>query len=1178
MLSILLNGIIRFALQNRMLVAAFATFLLLFGGWRMSQLPIDVFPDLNRPRVVIMTEAEGLAPEEVETLVSFPIETALNGASGVQDVRSASGVGLSIIYVEFDWGTDIFNDRQIVAERLAVVAEQLPAGVKPQLAPISSIMGQIVMVGMLSEANEKSFLFEVDGGNDEALMMLNAGRLPTTLLAGFESKLGSSAKQLEIKTETSDQKWLIADPENELWYAVVATSQSRLFVYRRTSPMQMRTMADWVVRQQLLTIPGVSQVFVMGGERKQFQVLVDPHLLLRYGVTLHEVETALSMSNANATGGYLDEQGPNEFLVRALGRIESLEEIEKIVIKQRAGKSVLLGQVSRVVEGAQIKRGDSAVYLRTDANPAVADSDADSEPSNPGSFIGGPGIILTVTKQPGADTRDVTLRVEKMIQSLNGRLAGDIRLDTEIYQQKTFIDHAIKNVKEALRDGGILVVIILFLFLLNFRTTFITLTAIPLSIVMTALIFYFFGLSINTMTLGGLAVAIGELVDDAIVDVENVFRRLKENRNAGSPKHPLLVVFQASVEIRNSIVFGTIIVILVFIPLFALGGMEGRLFAPLGIAYIVSILSSLLVSLTVTPVLSYWLLANRNSPTGADQQLEQDSLVLRFLKWIAGLSIRFSLQMPIPCLAVASILVLIAGLALYSIERDFLPPFNEGSVQINVLMPPGTSLAKSSEVAEIAGQRIREVPEVRTLARRTGRAELDEHAEGVNVTEYFASLRDSKRTRTEVLDDIRGRLDEVPGIVVSVEQPLAHLISHMISGVKAQVGIKLYGDDLETLRRHAKEIETVIKTVPGVTDAQVEQQTEIPQLQITVDGDRLQQFGLKRTEVTEFVETAMNGRVVSEIIEGQRKFDLLVRLDEPYREDLTTLGRLTINLPDGSTTKLEDVATIRKGSGPNQIKREQVRRRIVIQCNVTGRGLVDVVEDIKKKVQPIASELPAGYRLEYGGQFESQQSASRVIGILFVVSLVGMLLVLYTMFKSFNLALQVMVALPMAFIGSVAALRLTDQTLTIAAMVGFISLCGIATRNGILLINHYLHLVKYEGEAWTREMIVRAGKERLAPVLMTCLTTGIGLVPLALAAGETGKEILYPVATVIIGGLITSTILEFLVRPALFWQLGMRAAKAVCDNAEQEIKLIEESEEDRRTAAAARSATDLVSI
>ena len=1151
MLSTLLNGIIRFALHNRMLVAAIATFLLLFGGWQMSQLPIDVFPDLNRPRVVIMTEAHGLAPEEVETLVSFPIESSLNGASGVQAVRSTSGVGLSVINVEFDWGTDIYNDRQVVAERLAVVAEQLPAGVRPQLAPISSIMGQIAMVGMVSETRPDNKLFDVSIDDPANLNLLNSNQLPNNVRDAFEAYGHPLSDDLDVRAESRNQKWMVGDRQKDAWFAIVPLegSTSQLSVHRRTSPMRMRTIADWTIRQRLLTIPGVSQVFVMGGDRKQYQVLISPDRLRKFGVSLHDVELALEMSNSNATGGYLDEQGPNELLVRALGRIESIDELNNVVVKRIGSQTIALSQVARITEGATNKRGDSSIYVRKDDE-------------NESGFSGGPGIIFTITKQPDADTQKVTELVEAAFADLASDMPADVRMEENVYQQKQFIDAAIENVIEALRDGGILVVLILFLFLLNFRTTFITLTAIPLSIAITALVFWLFGLTINTMTLGGLAVAIGELVDDAIVDVENVFRRLKENRNAGSPKNPLLVVFQASVEIRNSIVFGTLIVILVFIPLFALDGMEGLLFAPLGVAYIVSILASLFVSLTVTPVLSYWLLAGARSNS---DRPERDSFVLRGLKWVAGKVIRASTHISFPILIASAVMVAIAGFTAYHLQRDFLPPFNEGSMQINVLMPPGTSLEKTVQVAEIAGQRIREVPEVKSLARRTGRAELDEHAMGVNASEYIATMNESERSRETVINDIRDRLAKVPGIIYGVEQPLTHLMSHMISGVKAQVGIKLYGDDLSVLRRKANEIEAVIKTVSGVKDAQIEQLMEIPQLQISVIGSRLKQYGLRRTDVTEFVETAMNGHVVSEIIDGQRKYDLLIRMEENVREDLNAVRRLVLNLPDGGTIKLEDVADIRQSVGPNIINRERVRRRIIIQCNVSGRGLVDVVNDIKRKVAPIEDTLPLGYVMEYGGQFESQQSASRMIVVLFGVSLIGMLLVLYTMFKSFNLALQVMVALPMAFIGSVAALRLTEQTLTIAAMVGFISLCGIATRNGILLISHYIHLVKHEGEGWTRDMITRAGKERLAPVLMTCLTTGIGLVPLALAAGETGKEILYPVATVIIGGLITSTILEFLVRPALFWQFGIKAAKRSLANNDSEVVLVEESVEELQT-------------
>ncbi len=920
-------------------------------------------------------------------------------------------------------------------------------------------------------------------------------------------------------------------------------------------------------------------------------------------MTLHEVKTALAESNENATGGYLDEQGPHELLVRSLGRIQSVAQLENIVVKMRDGRSVLIGQVARVIEGPQVKRGDSAAFVRQDD----------------GDFSGGPAVILTINKQPNADTRIVSEAITTALHDLQNGLPSDVRLHPEMYQQRAFIDTAVTNVREALRDGGVLVVVILFLFLLNFRTTFITLTAIPLSIVITGLVFTAFGLSINTMTLGGLAIAIGELVDDAIVDVENIFRRLKLNRQSEHPRNPLLVVFQASAEIRNSIVFGTLIVVLVFIPVFALSGMEGRLFTPLGIAYIVSILSSLVVSLTLTPVLSYWLLATRRFWTwlsgllaiavmagilywavpailsrvglqpAADwwsgrptwllammaiitapplwllilwtdrlSQGEQEGPLLGLLKSLAKWMIAFSLRTPIPILGLALAAVLVSGIALVQLERDFLPPFDEGAVQINVILPPGTSLATSREVARKVEVRLQQISEIATLVRKTGRAELDEHAVPVSATEIIATLNPhSEHSREDTLHEIREALADIPGIVTSVEQPLAHLISAMLSGVQAQIAIKLYGDDLEILRREAGEMKAAIAEVSGVTDLQVEPQVEIPQLRIEIDGHQLVQYGLTRGDINEFVRTAMHGEVVSEVLINQRTFDLLVRLDEPFRENIDAVRRLTIELPNGGSTNLGSVAKIREASGPNTINREQVRRRIVIQCNTTGRGLVDVVQDIEARLAPLKRNLPTGYDIQYGGQFESQQSAARRMVIYFGGALVGVFLVLYTMLRSVNLSLQVMIALPLAFIGSVAALYLTGQTLSVAAMVGFISLCGIASRNGILLINHYLHLVRHEGENWSAAMIIRAGQERVAPVLMTALTSGIGLVPLALAAGQPGKEILYPVATVIIGGLMTSTLMEFLVRPAMFWRFGIAAAQQVIDSQKMAVPLEE---------------------
>jgi Cu/Ag efflux pump CusA len=1147
-----LNGVIRLALHQRVLVVAVSLLLVILGGWQIARLPIDVFPNLNRPRVVVMIEAPGLAPEEVETLITFPVESALNGATGVQAVRSQSSVGLAVIYVEFEWDTNIYNDRQVVAERLQLVSDQLPPGVTPQLAPISSIMGQTQIIGMWSR----------DG---------------------------------------------------------------------TTTPMQLRTLADWVVRQRLLTIPGVSQAFVMGGERKQYQVLVDANELLRYGVTLQELKTALEESNENATGGYLDEQGPYELLVRSLGRIQTVEQIENIVVTMRGGRPVLVGQVARVIEGPQVKRGDSAAFVRSDAHASGSgDGHRHAETGQPAGaspraaetsaamaddeFIGGPAVVLTINKQPQADTRRVTREIAAALADLQRTLPADVQVHPELYQQKVFIDLAVANVVEALRDGSLLVVVVLFLFLLNVRTTLITLTAIPLSIVITALVFAGFGLSINTMTLGGLAVAIGELVDDAIVDVENILRRLRENRHSSQPLPVISVVYRASAEIRNSIVFGTMIVVLGFVPLFALSGMEGRLFTPLGVAYIVSILSSLVISLTVTPVLSYWLL-------GGDRVWPYVALLLALLAgyaasvwaippllhlfqldaaaawwsglpswshWLAALlaaplawglliwadrfsgreragwllrglqaaaagAIRFSLRAPLVVLLVALLSVGVATVGLLRMERDFLPPFNEGAVQINVVLPPGTSLEKSVELAQAARRRLQDVEAIQTLIRKTGRAELDEHAVPVNITEFIASLDpDTPLSREQVLDEIRHALADVPGIVTSVEQPLAHLISHMLSGVQAQVAIKIYGDDLQVLRRQAHGMHAAIADVAGVTDLQVEPQIEIPQLRIEIDGNQLKKYGLRRRDVTRFVQTAMNGQVVSQVLRGQQSYDLLIRLDEPYREDLEAVKRMTIHLPGGGVASLSSIADVYRSSGPNTINREQTRRRIVIQCNTSGRGLVDVVNDIRTRLAPLEAELPTGYFVEYGGQFESQQSASRVIGLLFLLALLGMFLVLHAMFRSANLALQVLIALPMALIGSVAALYLTGQTLSVAAMVGFVSLCGIASRNGILLINHYLHLVQFEGETWSPAMIIRAGRERVAPVLMTALTSGIALIPLMIAADQPGKEILYPIATVHIGGLTASTLLEFLIRPALFYRFGLRAAERVVSQSDEE--------------------------
>ncbi|QDU60358.1 Cobalt-zinc-cadmium resistance protein CzcA [Planctomycetes bacterium Pan216] len=1052
----MLNAVIRLALKNRLLVIGLALVIAMYGSWVTSQLSIDVFPQLTRPRVTIMTEAPGLAPEEVETLVTFPLETALNGAAGVETVRSSSGIGLSIIFVEFGWNADIYTARQIVQERMALASEQLPEGITPQLAPISSILGQIMLVGLWSEEG-------------------------------------------------------------------------------KTDPLELRTLADWVLRQRLLAIPGVAQVISMGGGRKQYQVLVNPDSMRAYGVTLHDVDTALAASNLNVTGGYL-ESGSSEFLVRGLGRVETLDDIEKVVVKRTAERSILIRDVARVVAGPQVKRGDSSVNGRY------------------------PGVILTIQKQPGADTRRITEDITKALLEFKETLPEDIGIDENIFQQRMFIDRGVDNVVEALRDGAILVVIILFLFLMDLRTTFITLTAIPLSVLVTALVFYSLEMSINVMTLGGLAVAIGELVDDAIVDVENIHRRLKENAASDRPRPVLTVVYEASIEIRRAIVFGTMLVILVFLPLFALSGMEGRLFVPMGLAYIVSILASLAVSLTVTPVLSSFLLG-RGKSTGHDpEDSERDGFLLRWLKYLMAPIIHFGIALPGMILTMGAVLVIGAFVVLANLGADFLPEFDEGAVQVNVILPPGSSLSTSNRLGRIIDERFRALQAtsenptgpILSFGRKTGRAENDEHIMEVNVSEYVIALNpESGLSRREVLKLFRDELKEIPGIQYEVEQPLAHLISHMLSGVTAQIGIKVYGDDLDVLRRLANEIKGAIQSVPGIAPPVVEPMQLIPQIRIELNRDELALYGITPKYVNDFIETAMNGAVISSVLDGQRTFDLLVRLDEPYRKDITKLNRLSLDLPDGGRIPISSVAKVYEGGGPNTINRENVRRRVTIRVNTTDRDLGSAVADIKRRIAENVT-LPEGYFIEYGGQFEAQEQATRMIGFLSLLSLAGVFLVLYTTLPSVRIVLQIMVAIPAAFVGGVAALALSGQVLTVASLVGFISLAGIASRNGILLVSHYLHLMRFEGEEFNEKMVLRGSLERLAPVLMTALTTGIGLVPLVWGGQAPGREILYPVATVIVGGLTTSTLCEFLIRPGIFLAFSGSAAKRLVEGIEPE--------------------------
>jgi len=1053
-----LNAIIRFSLHNRVLVLAAAALLAAYGLFTAMRLPTDVLPDLNRPTVTVMTEAPGLAPEEVETQVTFHLETALNGAVGVERVRSTSGLGLSVVYVEFAWGTDIRYDRQVVQERLNQVAEKLPPGVIPVMGPISSIMGEIMLLGLRSEG------------------------LP---------------------------------------------------------PREVRSLADWTIRPALLSVAGVAQVTVMGGEVKQFQVLADPEKLRRYDLTLTDLEEAIERANENSGGGFIV-GGSQELVVRNLGRVSSVSDIEASLVATRSSQGVtrpiLVRDVATVREGgAPIKRGD-------------------------GSMDGRAAIIMAIQKQPGADTRELTARIDHTIEQLRPALPKDLVINADLFRQSHFIQAAIENVVEALRDGSILVVIVLVLFLLNFRTTFITLTAIPLSLLTTALVFKFFGQSINTMTLGGIAVAIGELVDDAIVDVENVFRRLRENRHSSAPRPAMQVVYEASSEIRGSIVYGTAIVLLVFLPLFALSGIEGRLFRPLAVAYIVSILASLIVSLTVTPALASYLLPNMKRMAE-----EKDGLVLRACKRFARLLYRVTLPRPWTVIGVALGMVLLGVFLVTRLGSEFLPAFNEGTATINVVADPGISLAESDRLGAQAEELLLSVPEVKSTGRRTGRAEQDEHAEGVHYSEIdvdfwvpedttapeaHATVEGRKppatiRDKQVVLAEIRERLETLPGVSVGVGQPISHRIDHLLSGVRAQIVVKISGHDLNTLRNLGEEARAAMNGIPGVVDLQVEKQVLVPQVRIRVNRELAARVGFMPADLVRTLETALKGRVLSQVLDGLKSYDLVLMLDESVRNDIRRLNDVRLISPTGAVVLLSDVAGLSETPGPNQISRENVQRRIVVSANVQGRDLGRTVADIQDSIAMDLppEKMPAGYTLTIGGQFEAQQSATRLILLLGGLSLVAMFAVLYSHFRSARMVIQVMLNIPFAFIGSALALWLARETFSVASLVGFISLCGIASRNGILMISHYLHLMTHEGMEFGREMVIRGSQERVAPVLMTALTTGLGLVPLVLASGQPGKEILYPVALVVLGGLTTSTFLDFCITPAVFLRFGCKASQ-----------------------------------
>ncbi|MBI2823220.1 MAG: efflux RND transporter permease subunit [Planctomycetia bacterium] len=1086
----MLNWIIAASLKNRLLVLAATLVLVLYGAFQAAQLPIDVFPDLNRPTVTIMTESHGLAPEEVETLVTLPIESAMNGASHVLRVRSASGIGISIVWVEFAWGTDIYVDRQIVAEKLQLVRERLPKDTNPVITPISSIMGEIMLVGLQ------------------------------------------------------------------------ATGE--------TTPIDLRTIADWTIRRRLLAIGGVSQVTVLGGEIKQYQVLTSPSRLAHYDVTLDELVRAVGKANVASGGGFLME--PNrEALIRIVGRAATLEDIENTVVHVGDTLPVTVRQVADVRFAGPVKRGT-------------------------GSVGGEPAVILVIQKQPGADTLTLDERIDETLDDMAATLPADVRIQRDIFRQSSFIRVAIGNVQEAIRDGALWVVVILFVFLWNLRTSLITLTAIPLAIIITALVFRYMGVTINTMTLGGLAVAIGELVDDSIVDVENIYRRLKENRHKPRPEHPLRVIYLASSEVRNSIVYATLIVVLVVFPLFSLPGLEGRLFAPLGLSYVVTLLASLVVSLTVTPALASYLL-----PGAKFLDEPHDPFVLRWLKRFDERLLRFSLRHATAVLSVVALLVVAAFSSIFGMGGEFLPPFNEGSLTIAAAAPASTSLEESNRMGTLIEKSLLAVPEVTHVSRRTGRAELDEHAENVNFSEidvglvdplrprpgvFYAILRAIPglhrlglervgRPREEVLEDIRDRLSSTPGVKSNVGQPIAHRLDHMMSGISAQVAVKLFGADLGVLRAEAERIHDLMAAVPGIVDLAVEPQVEIPQVRVTVLRDEAIRYGLSPADVAQSLETALQGTTVSQVLDGQRTFDLVVWFDETARNDIELIRQTLISTPSGARVALGSVAEVLETTGPNTINRENVVRRIVVQANVAGRDLESVVADVRRAVtDKVLPELPPGYFIEYGGQFEAQQQANVRLLALGSLSLAGIFLLLVTGLGSWRAALQVMVNIPLAAIGSVLALVLINwptaealqaapfwewprvwveaTSLSVAHWVGFITLVGIVCRNGIMMISHYVHLMRFEGEKFDEHMIVRGSLERLAPVLMTALTAIIGLVPLALGAGQTGKEILHPLAVVVIGGLLSSTLLDQIVTPALFFKFGRKVYEHRFDHPDEE--------------------------
>jgi len=1028
------NWIVRYSLHNRLFVLAFAAMLMVYGAITAWRTPVDVFPDLNKPLITILTEAGGMAPEEVEQLVTVPIETALNGMPGVTRVRSTSGVGLAIHYAEFDWGTDVYRNRQIVAERLALVREQLPAGITPVMGPVSSIMGEVMLIALPLKAGDA----------------------------------------------------------------------------RAATPMQVREYADFVLRPRLLSIVGVSQVIPIGGEVRTLRVEPDTVRMAQAGVSLTQVQAALSGFANNAGGGFID-LNSREYLIRHMARTNRIEDLQGIAVAWKDGRAILLDQVASVRIAPAMKRGDAG-------------------------YNGVPAVIVSVQKQPGADTVRLTGQIETALKELQAGMPAGVAAPKVLFRQADFIEASIGNVTEALRDGAIMVAIVLFAFLLSARTTLISLTAIPLSLAVTALVFELLGQSINVMTLGGIAIAIGELVDDAVVDVENILRRLKQNRAAGNPLPVREVVRQASVEVRSGIVYATTIVVLVFVPLFALPGIEGRLFSPLGIAYIASVLASMAVSMTLTPVLCAWLLPRM-------KRLDhEDSPLVRWLKTRDAKLLAWSFPRARMLVGLAAVAVLVAAASVPLMPRAFLPAFNEGSLVLGMMFNPGTSLDEANRLGRLAEQLIREVPEVTQVGRRTGRAELDEHAEGVHASEIDVDLKKSERGREAVMAAIREKLAVLPA-QVAIGQPISHRLDHLLSGVRAQIALKIFGDDIDTLRGLAEQMRGKLSQVPGLVDLTVEKQVLIPQITVRLDQRKAAQAGLSPGEAMRTLQTLTDGAHGAEIVDGQRRYDLVLRLPDGQRSP-QDLARTLIDTPAGRLP-VSSIATVEESDGPNQIGRENSRRRIVVYANTDGRDMSKVIADIRKVIGE--TRLPEGNFISLEGQFQAQEQATRLIVVLSLLSLTMVFLVLYSRYRSAVLAGVIMANIPLALIGSVVAMWLAGVTLSVASMVGFITLAGIATRNGILKVSHYINLCRFENESFGQDMIVRGSLERLTPVLMTALVAAFALTPLLLAGDTPGKEILHPVAVVIFGGLISSTLLDTLLTPVVFWLVGERATQRLID-------------------------------